>query len=95
MKNTFFPKLSHGWDKATNEAYKLLLEKNQIIDSLKGRIKVVRQLVRTMCLNNAKFDKEAKKLNFDDTFCYIFEGIPKEYGCNKLIKTRNRNTHRR
>ncbi|XP_031283860.1 uncharacterized protein LOC116142559 [Pistacia vera] len=28
MKNTFFAKLPPGWDKAANEAFKLLLEKN-------------------------------------------------------------------
>lgn len=41
-----------------NKAYKLLLENNQIVDSLGGRIEIVRQLVKTRCLN-AKLDKEA------------------------------------
>lgn len=58
MKNTFFAKLSNKWDKMANKAYKLLLENNQIVDSLGGRIEIVRQLVRTRCLN-AKLDKEA------------------------------------
>lgn len=56
-------------------------------------IKVVRQLVRTKYLN-AKLDKDLKKFNFDDT-CYNFEGVPRQYDCNKLIRTQNKNTHRK
>lgn len=61
IKNTFLAKLPHRWDKTSNEAFKLLLEKNQIIDSLEGRIEAVRQLIRIRCLN-AKLDKDTKKL---------------------------------
>lgn len=74
--------------KITNgcEVNKLVLENNQIIDFLGGRIEAVRQHVRTKCLN-AKLDKEAKKLNFDDTYCYNFEGVLVQYDCNKLVKS--------
>lgn len=92
MKNTFFTKLPNGWDKAVSKAKKLLLEKNQIVDSLGGRVEAVRQLMRTRCLN-VKLDKEAKKFNFDYTCYYNFRGVLKQYDCNKPIKTQNKNTH--
>lgn len=42
MKNTFFVKLLSNWDEATSEAFKLLLKKDPVVDSLEGRVETVR-----------------------------------------------------
>ncbi|XP_031273923.1 uncharacterized protein LOC116132410 [Pistacia vera] len=96
MKNTFFAKLPPGWDKAANEAFKLLLEKNQVVDSLGGRIEAVRQLVRTRCVN-AKLNKEAKRLEFNESCCQNFDGVPGQYGCESRNSTKHQGwkTHMR